>query len=97
MRRMEDDLVGLARFLSLMNRQVGTGDHLFDGGVVLTVEHGDQLIEDDCIANEALTDEALEKILSLFERYIDRNDLFWDIYWEIVRSAIIEHLKEENV
>lgn len=57
----------------------------------------DQLIEDDCIADEALTDEALEKILSLFERYIDRNDLFWDIYWEIVRSAIIEHLKEENV
>ena len=61
------------------------------------IEKYDQLIEDDFIANEALTDEALEKILSLFERYIDRNDLFWDIYWEIVRSAIIEHLKEENV
>lgn len=61
------------------------------------IEKHEQLIEDDCITNVALTDEALEKILSLFERYIDRNDLFWDIYWEIVRSAIIEHLKEENV
>lgn len=82
-----------------------TGGELFDAYLECRRDHAkcdiiekyDQLIEDDCIANEALTDEALEKILSLFERYIDRNDLFWDIYWEIVRSAIIDHFEEENV
>ena len=50
----------------------------------------------ECRRDHAKCD-IIEKYDQLFERYIDRNDLFWDIYWEIVRSAIIEHLKEENV
>lgn len=61
------------------------------------IEKHEQLIEDDRITNVALTDEVLERILSRFERYIGRNDLYWDIYWEIVRSAIIDHFEEENV
>lgn len=43
---------------------------------------------------ELLTDNMIDEMTAVFENYLDRDDYYWDQYWENAESAINYMLKE---